>query len=296
MKLLPLLAGLFLLCCSKPDNSVDPGSSWAPARLRASSIDSSSVKLLWDSVVNVSRYEVMAIGKVRGDTLRASTPSSSCTIDGLAAGEYLFMVRSLSVEESSAWRSIRWAPATRFTQDAGSPTVTLRMYEFASVGGSSLALDPSVGGPRNVSVGGQLQPRVQLAIYTSSTSSTEFSIGSTYAFLPFHNADMFDSSSYIGRTLYSVASLNDHFLSADLESDFVLSGSEAGNVGSFILPNERPDGKGYLFLLRYGNGTGRHYARIFVKNVGGKVLQGTAPNRYVEIEMSWQSVAGVPYA
>jgi hypothetical protein len=296
MKFLPLLAALLLVCCSKSDNSVDSGSSWAPTGLRASSIDSSSVKLLWDSVAHVPRYEVMAIAKATGDTLRASTPSSSCTIDGLAAGEYLFMVRSISVEEGSAWRSIRWAPATRFTQDAQAPGTTLRMYEWASTSGSSLALDPSVGGPRNASVGGQWQPRVQLAIYTSSTSSTEFSIGSTYAFLPFRNADRFDSSSYIGRTLYAVSSLNDHFLSVDLESDFVLSGTEAGNVASFILPNERLDGKGHLFLLRYGNGAGRHYARIFVKNVGGKLLQGTAPNRYVEIEMSWQSVAGVPYA
>jgi hypothetical protein len=39
-----------------------------------------------------------------------------------------------------------------------------------------------------------------------------------------------------------------------------------------------------------------HYAKILIKYVNGSFLQGTSPNRYVEFEISYQKVAGVPYA
>ena len=42
--------------------------------------------------------------------------------------------------------------------------------------------------------------------------------------------------------------------------------------------------------------TDYNYAKVLVKYNNGSFLQGTSPNRYVEFEISYQKVTGVPYA
>lgn len=52
--------------------------------------------------------------------------------------------------------------------------------------------------------------------------------------------------------------------------------------------------RGFVFACRTQDG---NFAKVFVKaNTSGVILQGTAPNRYVEVEISYQPVANVPYA
>ena len=186
------------------------------------------------------------------------------------------------------------------THDAGNPSTPLRMCESASANGSGLILDPAKGGPRIAAPGsGSSDPvgSVALAIVTDGDVPPGFfEIGSAYAFPGFRDGNRWDSSVYISDTFYPVVSLADNYFSPTLES--VITGT--GNLAKFRLPATSTTGKGFTFFMRLGNdgiGSGRHYARVLVKaDEAGRLLRGTAPNRYVELEISYQMIAGLPFA
>jgi hypothetical protein len=135
--------------------------------------------------------------------------------------------------------------------------------------------------------------------YTQVAANT-FDIGPAYAFIGYRNSNRFDSSTYISNAGYSVATLDDLYLRRSLDTYISGGGANAGNILAFNLPATSTDGKGVAFLMRVGNngvGTGTHYARVLVRaDATGRLLRGTAPNRYAEVEISYQPVAGVPYA
>ncbi len=54
--------------------------------------------------------------------------------------------------------------------------------------------------------------------------------------------------------------------------------------------------KGVCFYARVGEGASAHYAKVIVLKEGGKFVQGSAPDTYLHLKVSYQTAAGVPYA
>jgi len=61
-----------------------------------------------------------------------------------------------------------------------------------------------------------------------------------------------------------------------------------------VLANFNNQRRGFVIVLRTQDG---NWAKVFVKaDAQGNILRGTAPNRYVELEISYQKTPNVPYA
>ena len=54
--------------------------------------------------------------------------------------------------------------------------------------------------------------------------------------------------------------------------------------------------QGAVFYARVGSGSSVHYAKVIVLKNGAGWLRGTFPNQYIELMISYQTAAGVPYA
>lgn len=285
------------------ENTVDPdppagGAPTAPSNVQASSIGASQVALSWTASADTGTITYLVswaptTGGVAADSSSATvTSGTTYTATGLSTNKtYKFYVRASRRSVLSTAATVTWAGAVRYTteQGAGSP---IRMYEKASSSGSGLTLDPPTG-PKNVSVGsGNTTPNsVQLAVYTTDTDPSNFDIGPAYAFTEYRNADKFDDAVFVSTLSYPATSLSTWYSTSDLQSQI----PNDGNVRAFTLPvAQATNGQG--FYVRTGDAGNYHYARVFVKNVGGKLLQGTAPNRYVELEISYQTNANVAYA
>jgi hypothetical protein len=217
----------------------------------------------------------------------------SYTVNNLTAGKaYTFSVYAVRGGAASTASSIEWSGALRYPN----ASTTLRMYESNSNLGSGLTLDPSLGGPLNVKVGtsNPNPERVQLAIYTKNADPNVFSIGAANAFDEYKQgaANAFDQNTYISTSSYPALSLSDWYSAASIAGAIPTD----GNVRAFDLPNAQTGQMGQGFYVRTGTTANYHYARVFVKNNGGKLLQGTAPDRYVELEISYQQTANIPYA
>jgi hypothetical protein len=308
------LMGIGVVGCNENDPVGGDTTVTNVSALEANSMSSTSVALRWTaSTTTGATYRVVygqvdAAGVSLGamDTL-TGVSSTSVTVTGLTqvatGGAYKFTVQTVSGTSVSTGASIMWAPAERKTKDALTPSVNLRMYEFASTSGSGLVLDPAKGGPKNVRVrlGGPDPASVALAIFNKVADNParytdSFDIGPAYAMVGFANADNFDTTAYISVKGYDVNSLDELYLPLSLDNYITAGGATAGNISAFTLPNTKSDGKGVAFLMRVGNGSARHYLRVLVKNVGGKLLQGSGSDRYVEVELSYQAAANVPYA
>lgn len=302
------LMGIGVVGCNENPTGDDPGTVTNVSALEANALSASSVGLRWTaSTTTGASYRVVygqvdASGVALGtmDTVSGITGTST-TITGLTqvatGGSYRFTVHTVSGTSVSTGASINWAPAERFVNDAAVPSVTLRMYEFASTSGSGLILDPSKGGPRNASVAassGDPAGSIALAIYTVGITDG-FDIGPAYAFIGFRNADKFDSTSYISKDAFSVASLDDLYLRNSLETYIRPGGDSAGNISAFRLPATSSTGVAYA--MRVGGPSNRHYARVLVvPDAQGRLLRGVAPDRYVVVQVSYQRAANVPYA
>ncbi|MPM94065.1 hypothetical protein SDC9_141208 [bioreactor metagenome] len=54
--------------------------------------------------------------------------------------------------------------------------------------------------------------------------------------------------------------------------------------------------KGVVFFARTGSGATANYAKVVIIKKGNSFLQGTGDNVYVQVYISYQTAAGVPYA
>jgi hypothetical protein len=53
------------------------------------------------------------------------------------------------------------------------------------------------------------------------------------------------------------------------------------------------ENKQFAFVVKTGS---NHFAKVLVKSNGSRLLQGTAPDRFVDLEISYQNGANIPYA
>jgi len=305
MKLKSLLIGSALLAtlviggCNENDTPTDPTPTpvapKAVTNLVAVSLSETSVGLRWNSPVDtaLTGYNVSwksSDGTDSGSVSVAPATDTTENATGLKAGKtYAFTVKTKRGTTLSTGVSVTWAGAQRFTNDAGTPAMTIRMYEFSSSEGSVLTLDPSLGGPKNVKAASSTSA-VQLGFVVNKDGKID--IGAAYAFTEFKKVDKFDSSTYVSTQSWVAMGLSDWFIPQSLDKYIPTD----GNLRGFTFEPTITGATGQGFVVRTGTTGNYHYARVFVNNVGGKLLQGTAPNRYVELTISYQNTPNVPFA
>ena len=282
--------------CNENPITTPPGDGTgptAPSGLQATSLSATSVGLKWVASTDSGAISYTVSWRASDGTDSGSVPSLTTlayTVNNLSASKgYVFSVYAVRSSVKSTAATITWAGAPRY-----GTTTTIRMYETLSSQGSGLTLDPSLGGPVNarVSASNPNPERVQLAIYTKGSDPNTFSIGAAYAFIEYRNVNGFDQNTFISTSSYPAQSLNEWYSAASIDGMI----PSDGNGRAFELPISQTGGAGQGFYVRTGTTGNYHYARVFVKNVGGKLLQGSAPERYVELEISYQQTANLPYA
>ncbi|MDB5035758.1 MAG: 1,4-beta cellobiohydrolase [Chlorobi bacterium] len=258
--------------------------------LMASSISPTAVALRWTPQVDTGAITYRAAWKsvVSGDSGSiANTTSSSITVSDLRAGEsYVFYIHAVRAGVISVPASIVWTGAARY-----GTTTPIRLYETQSaVGGSGLVLDPGRGGPATISTGNGAVGNVQLAMYTNGNLGNSFIIGASYSIVEYKNSDNFDRNTFISDSIYAASSLDAWLVSGPIDKRI----PNDGNLRAFTIPMASAPGRG--FFVRTGTPGDYHFVRVFIRSGNGMLLQGNAPDRYVELELSYQSIANIPYA
>jgi hypothetical protein len=267
----------------------------AVTNLKAVSLSATSVGLQWTASTGATSYLVSWKGQTAGDSASVTVTATTTPVTVTTGQAYVFTVQAVNTDGTSAGTTVTWAPADRFTSDAATST-TIRIYEKASTNGSGLVLDPALGGPKNISViPTSTAGSVQLAIFAAPGGST-FSIGPAFAFDEYKNGGLnnFYSDITVSRTTFIAPSLDTWYSNTSIENELV--SADSGSTVAYTLSNSVSGSNGQGFFVRTGVAGAYHYARVFVKNVGGQLLQGTAGNRFVELEISYQKTAGIPYA
>jgi len=291
------VAALLFVGCEEstaPEEPPTPVSPPAPpSNLQALSVDDSTVRLKWDPSPSESNqrfgwYELMVYNDATGSFVgKAQLRSSPTDITGLRSGTvYRFELYAMwadTTRDTARSRTaavVRWAPATRYTTFAdGSP---IRIYETDSQFPSGLDLEGPDGRPRALTVRDGNEWDLCL-----DTRGGSYDIGSPR--LSTYNI------SNPRRTLIDTLRLRDpRYLAVDSLNQLFETEAFGATTLAEALANFNDRRRGFVIVLRTQDG---NWAKVFVKaDAQGNILRGTAPNRYVELEISYQKTPNVPYA
>lgn len=311
-----LAAGLIVASCGLVatgcnDNPTDntPGTTTVPTAtsLKATSLSETSVKLSWsapnDTALTGFLLSWSAVGTVDSSSTtvtKATTTLQGTTVGNLKAGvEYKFYVRSMEGTNMSSAVTINWAGAARYSD---ATALNIRMYEKSSTQGSGLLLDPTLGGPRMASAASEPANIQLIWLYKPASDPSNASgavdsviIGSPTAFLTsdFQNQSQFYKNTYISNSTFYGMSLDDIYPSLPL--DQLINTSD--NTLIYTIPAPQQTGVGQGFYLRLGSSTSDyHYARIFIRNPGTSLVQGSGTDHYLSLDISYQKTANLPFA
>jgi hypothetical protein len=299
--LLALLSlGIVIAGCSVNDlNSPANTSIGTFQGIEASSVSETSVRLRWKGsaetgVIYGLHWQAVS---TRGDSGTIFQSDTVMIVNGLRSGEaYSFSATdyrdgNILTPIPGSSKSVIWATARHYITEAS--TNPIRLYETGSNVGSGLVLDTVRGGPRNVDLRRSSNAdQVQLALYTSREDTSTFKIGPAYAFSSYRTQYAVDSTIFISRATEPVPGLNSWYSFSPIDRLI----DPDGNLKAYTLPALQPDSLGQGFYVRSGRQGNYHYARVFIVNLNGVLLQGSAPNRFVELEISYQPTANLPYA
>lgn len=277
-------AALFMVACEDTPTEPELVAPNAPTAIMATSKNATTISVKWTPATTgeAATGYVLVVAEDGGANPQELTISSASTtivdVPFLTEGRVyqLYVVAVNDTVRSSASPTIKWAPAQRHTAN-------LRIYETDSDQGSGIEL-PSTAGltiadGQRWDIGLDTRPVDGNASYDIGTPSL-----TSYTF-PSPGA----KNTPIGKKWDNVSSLDEVFESVALNDDN--NGTFEPKLFNFT--NVDGSGKGFAFVVRTVDG---HYAKVLVKPSNGKLLQGTAPNRYLDLEVSYQSGAGIPYA
>lgn len=293
--ILALCAIVFVFSACE-DNTTEPTTEEpvpaAPTNLQATSINDSTIALKWDASVDEddALFEgyVLNITDNNGGLYAPIYPvklevNQVLNIESLhRATEYTFSLTAKFTNDSvSTAAVVKWATADRFTMDYYDESI--RVYETASTdygSGLDLSYEDDDNMPANHSVA--MGEYWDLGIHTS-------------------NGLIFGSAAKLGYSTVTPDAVTEIcktvIMTEELSSVF---DTEALSAKTFVEDVISLDDKTASFVIivrRMDPVTSKYnYAKVLVKNVGGSFLQGTAPNRYVEFEISYQMEPGLPYA
>ncbi|MBI3259750.1 MAG: fibronectin type III domain-containing protein [Ignavibacteriae bacterium] len=279
--LLVALSFATLLAVGCNENPIDPVVTVpnAPTGLMANSLGADMIGIKWTAPTGeYTGYKIKLSATGMTDTTYTITDKATTmfSVSGLTEGtRYTFAVSSVNGTTSSAnAATITWSPASRFTQIKGN---NIQVYEYSSLKGSGLRLfDPSTGAP---------------AVYSKEAGGDKWDI----AFNNDGTPDSIDAGS--PRLLYTLLNPRITLVGKITPANSLDEVYETGDLTAsaetyFSLPNVSTTG--YVFVVKTAEG---NYAKVFVKQLLGKILQGTIlDDQYVTVEISYQSVANVPHA
>ncbi|HLP27955.1 MAG TPA: hypothetical protein VK147_04890 [Candidatus Didemnitutus sp.] len=198
------------------------------------------------------------------------------------------------------------APAWRYSRDVQSGTTPLRLYERGSTMGDALVLDPDRIGPTVTTVDNATDGSIAFALGVlpnedreegKSPYSVEFWVGGiAIANIPSEKADLMSALGFYD--FASQSTLDDFHVSQFRFAEF---GNGVSRTYQTLQSRTDAEDKVYLPVGLYSRfSTQTHgvfrYTRIIVRpGTNGKLLQGAAPNRYIELDLSIGH-PGVPFA
>jgi hypothetical protein len=280
-----------LFGCSSSTEPTQPTPS--VSTIEASSRSATSVALRWSPAEGATSYRVRWESIVGTASGGLAVEDDSAVVAGLPAGEACRF--AVAARSNGIWSDdieIEWAGARRYTTTLEG--FALRLYEPASSRASALRLDP--GGPVTVDIAAPDMAQVAWTIHPRDSVMPDSIVIGAIAALPEYTMQMppagkLDTTVRVSTSTYLQRSLDDWFLSAPLSS--ALTSLRLGSSYT-LTPSHLAESHG--FAVRIGRPGGHRYARVLVKAVRGSILQGTAPDRYIELEISYQATPNVPYA
>ncbi|MGQ9819475.1 MAG: fibronectin type III domain-containing protein [Candidatus Kapaibacteriales bacterium] len=290
-----ILSVLVFSACEETTTTTENPLVTGPDSMKATSINETTVRLRWklsnDESKSYFKDYVLYITPGAFQPKVLSKGTNTIDVTGLTDGTiYTFELKARNTDdkESVTSASIKWSPAFRFTTNINDEPI--RIYETASLLGSGLELyEPTSGKPKTLKVAsGEFW---NLGLYTKNNEISIYSANYMY------NNSLYN---FPVAPSYTTEISEDIFLTNTLDNVF---DSQALNVKNFssnyFIDLTDPDLKnGVVFIVRT-KATGQtdwNYAKVLVKAGASGLLQGTADNRYVELVISYQKKAGVPYA
>ncbi|MCS7169830.1 MAG: fibronectin type III domain-containing protein [Candidatus Kapabacteria bacterium] len=265
-----------------------------PSNLQALSVNDSTVRLIWtaspsESNPNFGFYRLLVHEDATGRRVGSLSLGTRVPVDivGLRSGTvYRFELYAVwrdttrDTSQSLTAAIVRWAAATRYTTlPDGSP---IRLYETASANPSGLDLEGPDGRPRTLRVAQGSE--WDLCLDTRAGSWDIGSPGMSSYTISSPRRTLLDTARLRQQRYQQVDSLNQIF-----ETEAFGSTTLAEALVNFN--NQR---RGFLIVLRTQDG---NWAKVLVKaDAQGNILRGTSPDRYVELEISYQKTPNVPYA
>lgn len=289
------LLGAFILTlgiagCNENDNPVTPPTAPnAPTGLMATSRSATSIGLKWTAPatgVTPTGYSIKytPVGGT-AQTMDVATTSTTADITGLVEGTIYTITVSAknSTAVSTASSAVMWAPAKRLTG-------TFKIYSSKSTtNGSGLRFNPAdvlkiADGPEwdicfDDKDGRPLVGSPGVSGYVDGNNQFPGQKDAKIVAL--------------GRDYLGVNSLDDIY---DVDS---LSVAPTGGFKEVLkdLSTVPDKTKGYGFVVRSRKDPATvNFAKVLVKSDGTKLVQGTAPEQYIEVEVSYQTITNTPFA
>lgn len=297
-KLMSLLATVLITAfiftsCTEEDNPVDPNTDVpnAPANISAVSKNSNTVEIKWTASTSESdaQFDGYTLSVTPG-VMQYSIPAGQTTYTVSALDEGTVYTFSLTAEFSNGNSSnpaeIDWSPAGRYTETFGDP---IRIYGAESSVGSGLQLYDNV----------EEGPMVRTV---SGSNNWNFAFDDRDGHLYFGTAGEGvieynwkngapANAGEIGSVVFNAATLDEAYESYSL-TDGITYGYD------YVDLNNYTDDAAVIVYGRVMNSGSNdyNYARILIKKGANGYLQNDALGDYIEVEISYQKVAGVPYA
>lgn len=274
--LLWLILTMAVASCTSPS---DPSAAapQAPTSLRVSPVSATSIKLSWDAALDELRTGFKVVVSAGNNVLSTETLSNeirSTTVSDLSAGTtYTFAVYALNGTTPSATSAaLTWAPSLRYT---------MKVYEPDSENGCGVQLGHPVSLLLPAAFKWDLTFEITKgAVFFGSPIKSSFAdtVSGRYS-----NGDSVRRT-LIGRVWEGVQSL---------EATYADIGNLSTDTYAPRRLNLSTTQQSVAMTVKTHTG---HYARVLVKSVDGRLVQGTAPDRYLELDVSYQQAAGVPFA
>lgn len=298
-KLLSLLAffalsSFFFVGCEEEDNplSSDKPIPTAPTNLRATSASATSVMLRWDKSIHedstwFAGYELTITG---GNPIapKTITKTQPYEVTGLEAGVvYTFTLKAVNTDNKKSPESapVVWSPAARFE------TADIKMYVFESSNGSGLSLyDATNKKPMNLKAADKAKwhlgfdsrnnklmfgPAAGINIGTAAPTAT-VEISDEY----------WEEDAFNAIFIPSTTAPNKFDLSKMTFSAEPYDIKEMNSSKSIV----------YIVRIKEAASTNWNYAKVMVVRGTTGFLQGTGNDAYIQLKVSYQTAANVPYA
>jgi hypothetical protein len=266
-----------------------------PLDLQATSKSNTAVMLKWTASPDESKagfdgYTLFITpkGGVKGNPIAILKGTYTFIATNLIEGTvYDFDLHASSIYNGqtmlSSAANVKWSPATRFIENVNSAMI--KIYESPSTFGSGLQLYDAVGGaPKTLKVANGIN--WDLGLYTTDGTVT---FGSAKTILDKYSSFTGTAKKCeISNVKSYVTSLDEVFDSFALDATKHTYSEQA-----FDLSAETSD-KNIVFIVRT-NSPDWNYAKVMIIYNGG-YLQNDGTDNFIEAQVSFQKVKGVPYA